>query len=720
MTGRSSGIIGDGPNKARLRLLVVGTLFFGVLAVFWPATEFGFIAMDDFPYVANNPFVLNGITFKGAAWALGFHEANWHPVTWISHMLDAQVFGARPGGCHFINICFHAANTALVFLLFLRMTGSVGRSAILAALFGLHPLRVESVAWVAERKDVLSVFFGLLALFVYADYGRRQGSGLLTASTIPDGSANQGPRSSDGTEVRPFYCCGTYYLVLALGALALLSKPMLVTLPFLMLLLDFWPLKRIQFGRPLPRGLAPLVVEKLPLFLLVALTSWMTFLAQRAGGAVHELAELPLSARVANAMVSYVRYLGKMFWPSDLVFLYPMEPWPVGTLVVAACVVVLLTVLALLSARNAPFFLVGWFWFLGTLVPVIGLVQVGMQSLADRYTYLPSLGVTMVVVWGSAELLGRWRTSWGRNKRATMPEAGNTGTTEKTTRGFTPGAAIVVLPVLAALCFQTRYQLSFWRDTETLYGRTLAVTKVNPAMVHQLVLYHLVDGETAWADNQIDEAERHYREALRLNTNSSPANDHMGTVLQARGDIEGAMQLYYRALALSPTNAHAHNNLAVALASKGDINGAIEHLEASLRLAPDNPGGWNNLGALLVRREQIPQAIEAYRRAIRLNPGVPAFHVNLGNALAREKQFEEAVVSLRTALNLKPGDPPALLEMGTALLALNRPREAVAYLESAVQVNPGSSLARQRLAEASSALSASQDAATNTTPERKP
>ncbi len=744
MTGRPSTIIGNRPSEAKLRLLVISVLIFSVLAVFWPATRFGFIAMDDFPYVANNPVVLNGITFKGFVWAFGFHEANWHPVTWISHMLDAQIFGARAGGCHFINICLHAANAGLVFLLFVRMTGSVGRSALLAALFGLHPLRVESVAWVAERKDVLSLFFGLLTLIAYADYARparrsrrdrptwlltlityadyarRRGSGSPTAPATPADSANRGLITSNGTEGRPFYRSGTYYLVVALSILALLSKPMLVTLPFLMLLLDFWPLNRIQFGRSLPRNLAPLVVEKLPLFLLVAFTSWMTFLAQRAGGAVHELTELTLSARVANAIVSYVRYLGKMFWPSDLVFLYPMEPWPVGMLVFAAFVIVVMTVLALLLVRGAPFFLVGWFWFLGALVPVIGLVQVGSQSMADRYTYLPSLGVTLVVVWGSAEMLARWRASRGRRQPATVPEAGSAEVVERAGGGFSPGAAIVVLPILAALCIQTRYQLAFWRDTETLYTRTLAVTKVNPAMIQQFGLYHLVNGEMAWAQNQIDVAERHYREALRLNSNSSPANDHMGTVLQARGDIEGAMQLYHRALALSSTNAHAHNNLAVAMAGKGDIGGAIEHLETSLRLAPDNPGGWNNLGALLVRREQLPQAIEAYRRAIRLNPEVSAFHLNLGNALAREKQFAEALVSLKTALNLKPGDPPALLAMGTTLLALNQPREALAYLESAVQANPGSSLARQRLAEASSALGATQPAATNTTPERKP
>ena len=415
--------------QARTRWLIAAGLLLGTLALYARVAGHPFIFFDDNRYVTENPTVQAGLTWQGITWAFTtLHVSNWHPLTWLSHMLDVELFGVNPGAHHVVNVLFHAANAVLVFLLFLRMTGATWRSAFVAALFAVHPTHVESVAWVAERKDVLSTLFGLLAMLVYVGWTRRGGA-------------------------------GRYLGVVALFAASLLSKPMWVTLPFLLLLLDAWPLQRWA-GSPVPvdpeppasprLGLGRLVLEKLPLLALSIASSAVTVVAQSQGGAMVNL-DLGMGARIGNAAVAYVRYVAKTFWPTDLAIYYPHPAGglPTGQAIGAAAVVVLATAVAFLAVKRAPWFALGWFWFLGTLVPVIGLVQVGAQAMADRYTYVPTIGLYVVVAWGLAGIARRWNLGKGAAAAA--------------------GAAILALSAV------TWNQVGYWSDHILLFEHALAV-----------------------------------------------------------------------------------------------------------------------------------------------------------------------------------------------------------------------------------------------------
>jgi len=411
---------------SRPRLITL-LLAFATLVVFLPVGSHEFVSFDDTDYVTENPFVKNGLTFTDIVWAFNtFHAGNWHPLTWISHMLDCQLFGANAGAHHFVNVLFHAANTALLFTLLLRLTGKIWPCAFIAALFAWHPLHVESVAWIAERKDVLSTFFALLALLNYAKY-------------VAESKA-QGPKS------KLFFT----YSLLAF-ALGLMAKPMLVTLPFVMLLLDFWPLQRFSHST-FPRAL---VREKAPFFLLAAISCVVTFFAQKAGGAVASLAKVSLLYRLESAPVAVMDYLGKFFWPAGLCVFYPLRQNISPFAPIAATGALILISLAAWRARNTkPYLLFGWLWFLGTLVPVIGLVQVGGAAIADRYTYIPSIGFFIAVVFWLADFAARLQTP----------------------KIIAAGFAAVIL---TACVLVTEHQLTFWRDSETLFRRAIAVTRSN-------------------------------------------------------------------------------------------------------------------------------------------------------------------------------------------------------------------------------------------------
>ena len=602
-------------------------LALGTLALYWPATHCGFVNYDDDRYVTANVPVQNGLTAASIQWAFMNSVAdNWHPVTVLSHMMVCQFCGVNPWGHHLVNVLLHAANAVLVFVLLRQLTGlgsdATGRPAgtrwrswLVAALFAVHPLHVESVAWVAERKDVLSGFFGLLTLIFYTRYA-------------------QGARQ-DGTWFS-FFASPAYWLAWFLFALGLMSKPMLVTWPFVLLLLDYWPLQRVAIDDLRLTIWKRLLLEKIPFFLLAAAVSVVTFLVQQHSPAWETVQGLPLDARAGNALIAYCRYLGKMFWPTHLAVLY-LHPgyWPTTAVWLAGGFLALVSGLLLTQWRRHPYLPMGWLWFVGTLVPVIGLVQVGLQSIADRYTYLPSLGVLILVVWGVAELTLRWR-----QRTMLLAVAGS-------------------VTILVCLTLTWR-QLQFWQDSETLFRHAVAVTENNYVAHYNL-------GVALDDQGQSDEAIRQYREVLRLKPDYARAYVNLGLALGNQGQTSEAVSSYQEAIRLEPNNALAHNNLGIALFNQGQTDAAISQYQEVLRLSPANAGAHNNLGAALYRQGRPSAALDQFREALRWQPDYFEAHLNLGKVLAKNGQTEEAVREFRAAVRLKPDNAEARDRLAQAL-----------------------------------------------------
>jgi Flp pilus assembly protein TadD len=581
-------------------LAVCGLLLLAVDLVFGQTARFEFV-YDDGIYLCENPRVAHGLTIKGVTWALtSTHANNWHPLTWFSHMLDCQLYGLRwPGGHHLTNVLLHAANSILLFLVLRRMTGDLWPSGFAAALFAIHPLHVESVAWVAERKDMLSGLFFLLTLAAYVGYVRRPFSLLR------------------------------YLLVAALFALGLMAKPMLVTLPCVLLLLDYWPLGR--YSPPFMR----LVAEKLPLLALAGLSCAVTPLAQ--GQAVQSWEFMPLSARLANALVSYAVYLGQLFCPLGLAAFYPHPGTaiPLWQIVGALLLLAGIFAVALAIRRRCPYLLVGWLWYVGMLVPVIGIVQVGQQARADRYTYLTQIGLYVALVWGAAHVSRRW------SHRRWVCTAGST----------------VVLLLLAVGASR---QTSFWRDSETLWTRALACTSRNAAAHNNL-------GMTLVSGGQIDEGIAHYQKSLEIDPDDIEAHNNLGVALMERGQVDEAIGHYRRALQLKPDFTDAHNNLGNALASRGRKEEAITEYRKALESTPDDTHVRNNLGVALAGRGQVDAAIAEYRQAVEIKPDYADAHHNLGLALARRGEVAAAIAEHQKALEIDPGDCVACYNLARIL-----------------------------------------------------
>jgi protein O-mannosyl-transferase len=677
-------------------LLVVATL-----AVYWPVAGFQFINFDDHDYVVENRHVLAGLTWRGLGWALTTgHTANWHPLTWLSHMLDCQLFGTWAGGPHLVNLALHLANAVLLFLGLRRLTGAFWRAAFVAALFALHPLHVESVAWIAERKDVLSTFFGFISLLFYS-------------------------RFAEATFVNRKSQIVNYWLSVGFFALGLMAKPMLVTWPFVLLLLDFWPLKRVRrsgfnvqsaptlnAGRG-TRNWPGLVLEKIPYLVLSAGSCVVTFLVQRAGGAVETLGRLSFPGRAGNALVSYARYLGKTFWPVDLANPYPHPgAWPVLAVLLAAGLVVALSAGAFLLRRTRPYLVVGWFWFLGMLVPVIGLVQVGMQSMADRYTYVPLVGVFIILVWAAAELAAR------------VP-AGQ--------------KAICVAGILALLAcgFRTADQVRYWHDSGSLSRHALAVTQDNETAYSNLGNYCLETGK-------LDEAAADFRRALgcarghhlkpvrvgqdlfqidadRAGTAAQLLNN-LGISLAQQGQVAAAMQYYRAALELDPDYALAKYNVAHELADQqqyaeaisdfeavaaarpedvatrnvlastlvraGRVDDAIRTYQEALAIAPDDATTHNGLGLVLENAGRLDEALAQYEAALRADPKLLEVHNNLGSVLLKQGRLDEAIGHFRALLKQQPEYQRAQDNLGVALASKGELPEALAHLREAVRLQP--------------------------------
>ena len=617
--------------------------------IYLPVGFHDFIDFDDPSYVTDNAIVQNGLSWPGLQWAfIGWHASNWHPLTWLSHQLDCQLFGLNPGAHHLVNVLFHAANTLLLFQLWWRLTHTLWPSALVAALFAWHPLHVESVAWVAERKDVLSTFFGLLAIRAFVRY--------VAESNV------QSPQSKL-----------SYTVSLGWFALALLSKPMLVTLPFLLLLLDYWPLARWPLHERTHRW--RLVGEKAPFLVLSALSCVCTFLAQRPV-AVATLRSVSLGLRLENSLVAGAAYLGKTLWPVNLCIFYPLPPsYAIGTVILCGAILLAITTAAWYWRRNHRYLLTGWLWFLGMLVPVIGLVQVGDQAMADRYLYLPAVGLFVAAAFGLAEAQAHGHLP-GR------------------TLGL--GAGLILVACVAI----TERQLTYWRDAETLFTHALAVTGRNAPAEMMLGI--------AWEKQGRWEAARQaYEEALAMDESlmiqvaggeKRPLAAQLkliaGEDAEQKGQTETAMACYRAAVRLAPEAVEAHNNLGNLLDQSGRPNEALAEYQTAARLRPEAPRVHENLGTQLSELGQFEAALAEYQNAARLAPNEAHPYYLMGKAWLRNGDRPAALTALQNALRLNPQDIPTLVCLARVLATDESPQirngpQAVALAEQANQLTGG-------------------------------
>jgi tetratricopeptide (TPR) repeat protein len=644
-------------------------LFCSVLAAFWPAIQSGFLTLDDGGYVTQNGHVREGLSFQGLVWAFSTaSQSNWHPLTWLSHMLDCQLFGLRAWGHHLTNVLLHAANALLLFVILARMTGAAGRSFMVATLFALHPLRVESVAWVAERKDVLSMFFFLLTLGAYWKYVKQvQARFPRTEERVAAAEtrrAQERLNASQGNRVIAGW--PEYLLALLLFALGLMSKPILVTVPFVLLLLDYWPLRRLAGPNTFPAGLGRLLLEKIPFLALATVSSVVTFLVQEQGGAVQSFVRLTLSGRIENALVAYVRYLGKTLWPTRLAVFYPMpDSWPLVLVVLAALLLVGVTAFALILWKRIPYLPVGWGWFLGTSVPVIGLVQVGWQSMADRYSYLPSIGLLILLVWGISDLAQQWRP----------------------VRYFRNMGAPAVVVALFVLTFR---QAAYWHDNEALFAHAVAVTDGN------FLAYDWL-GTTLCAQHRVEEAIPKLERATGLKPNYATAHNDLGYALLLQGRVERAIPELRRALELNPRFAEAHKNLAAALQRHGSLDEALAQFDAYLAIRTNDVDARNAVSAYLLGQGRLDDAIVRLDEALRLKPDDSTAHCNLGIALAGKGKHEEAIRHFERAISLEPANVEAHYNLGIALAREGRTPQAIEHFRQVLHLQPDNAVARQWL-----------------------
>jgi Tfp pilus assembly protein PilF len=582
------------PDRVRV-LLAAAALVALVLVVFLPVRQHDFVDYDDLDFIVNDSHVNQGLTADSVRWA--FAPANAYtftggPLTWLSHMLDFELFGRAPGPQHVVNLLLHALNSVLLLLVLWRMTGAVTRSAVVAALFAIHPLHVESVAWISERKDVLSTLFWLLTTAAYVRYVQRPGA-------------------------------ARYLTVFVLLTLGLLAKPALVTLPFTLLLLDFWPLARAPLAWTERRRWFSLLLEKLPLLVPAAGVMMLTLVAQERLGAVSSAGALPWMLRVATAVVSYATYLGKMLWPANLAVFYPYPArtsvWP---LVLSIVVFSGLSIAAWLVRHSRPYITFGWLWYVVTLIPMIGLVQVGSHSMADRYTYVPLIGVFVALVWGVSDLL-----------RAQVRR---------------PAVAIALASATILTCaVVARAQVSTWQNSETMWSHALAVTTGNFRAYAGMA-------EVAASRGEIDVAISHYQQALALAPDAADWQVNAGLLLQQRGRFEDAASAFLRAVQLRPADAESHNNLGAMLVHLGRAPAAIEHYQRALALKPAYALARRNLGLALAGQGDVQGGLRECLEALRLSPAEGPWHYEAALMLLNLGRTDDAVAHLKQTVSLQP------------------------------------------------------------------
>lgn len=630
-------------DKYRCVLICV-LLSCGVLAVYWQVLRSDFVSIDDTIYVTENQYVKTGFSAENVKWAFTVGKiAYWHPLTWLSHMLDCQLYGLRPGLHHLTNLIIHIANSLLVFLVFRRMTGALWKSAFVAAVFAFHPVNVDSVAWVAERKNVLSTLFWLLTMWAYTGYVR-------------EGGAKR------------------YFSAIGLFALGLLAKPMLITLPFAMLLLDYWPLGRLSLK--LPSGQAAgkagesaassrqtstvfrLIWEKMPFFVLSAISVFLSFLSMRRLGITTSTDLIPLKLRLANAAISYVRYIDKILCPRNLAvfYPYPMEVmiWrSLGAVLLLACISLVL----IWVFRKKAYLSVGWLWFIGTLVPVIGLVQAGLwPAIGDRWAYVPMIGLLIIVAWAAGDLVAKWRLP------ISMP-------------------ILAACACLSALAFCTYRQVGYWRNNHTLFGHALDVTTDN-------YIAHLGLGNALIKDHRTADAMSHYQKALEIHPAYADAHYNLGVAFALQAAYEQAITEYRIALDLDKNHIKARLRLAEALTRTGKLDEAITHFEKLMQTRSDDVEVLNNYALALVQKKRTAQAIELYDKALRIDPDSVEVLNNLGSALAEQRQFDPAIAHLTRALSLDPDFAKTHYNLADILRRTGRLDDAVERYKQALQIDP--------------------------------
>ena len=652
------------PDRLRIFLICL-TLGLGTFIAFEQVRQNDFINFDDTAYVTKNENVQKGLTIDSFVWAFTTgHQANWHPLTWLSHMFDYELYGLNPAGHHLTNLLLHILSTLLLFAVLNSMTGAIWPSAFVAAMFALHPLHVESVAWIAERKDVLSGFFWMLTIAAYVRYVKHPS--LLRYLGV--------------------------FLSLCLG---LMAKPMLVSLPFVLLLLDYWPLGRFELQRQAASTGSSawrLFVEKIPLIVLVIISSVVTYLVQQRGGAMWDVEAFPMGIRLANVPVSYIGYLGKMIYPVRLAVLYPHpgHSLVMRQAVTSLLVLIFITAVVIYLSRRSAYLLVGWLWYLGTLVPVIGLVQVGSQAMADRYTYLPLTGIFIMAAWTVARLSAKWRY-------------------RKIVLGISAGLILIVLLVC------TRIQVDRWRNSETLFERTLALTENNSIINNNLGMFWFEKNDSLRAVNYFnqaieikpdfaegyynlaralqsqenyDEAIKYYQQAIHIKSDYAAAHNNLGTALQLQHRLDEAISQYRRALELKKDYVGAHYNLGMALQITGELDEAIEQYRQTLHLRPKHASALNNLGRTFQSKQMFDEAVKCYLEALHIDPDLAEANYNLGKILRLNGRLDEAVIYFNQSLRSRPDYPDAHFSLALVWNLLNKYDKAIIHFNEALRLKP--------------------------------
>jgi len=624
-------------------------LALAVLAVFGQTAHFDFVNYDDDRNVYQNPIVEKGLSVQAAGWAFTrAQDANWVPLTTLSHMMDCQLFGLHAGGHHLVNVLLHAATAILLFLALRQMTGSLWRSAFVAAVFAIHPLRAESVAWVSERKDVLSAFFFMLTIGAYTRFVRES----KVHPPSPGSGARRSPKSK-----------GFYVLALLFFALGLMSKSMVATLPFVLLLLDWWPLNRMRSAECGVRNFTKLVVEKIPFLALAAGSCAVTALTP--GLLIADVHKQPLFERIENALVSYVIYLRQMLFPEGLAIPYPNAPngepaWKAG---LAFVLLAAITAGVVAWRKKQPWLLTGWLWYLGMLFPVIGIIQILFNvAHADHYTYLPEIGTAIALTWSVAEWSARWKQ-----------------------RRWILGGLMAA--VIGALMACARAQTAYWKDSETLWTRTLDCTSGNSVAHNDLGLALAQKGD-------VDGAIAHYKMALEIHPDDDEVHYNLGVGLFQKGDVEGAIAQYKTALEIAPGNAEYHNNLGAALFAKGAVEDAIAQFEEALTIQPGHADARFNLGTALLKLGRLDEAIAQFRKTLEINPGHENAHYNLGVTLFLKGNLAEAIAQYQKVLETNPGQVNAQGNLAWLLstapdASLRNGAKAVALAENASRSTGG-------------------------------
>ena len=614
--------------QSQKKLLIIFVLILCTLVVYWQVKDFNFAGYDDELYITDNTHVQTGLTFESIKWAFtAFHAGNWHPLTWLSHMLDCELYGLNPTGHHWTNVELHIANTLLLFFILFKMTGALWRSALVAALFALHPLHVESVAWVAERKDVLSTFFGMLTILAYIRYVKKRN--LLRYSLV--------------------------FIFLSLG---LMSKPMLVTMPFVLLLLDFWPLERLKYYSPKQSSkLFSLILEKISLFIPVIISSVLTILAQKEVGALYSFEALPITTRIANALISYNNYIIKTIWPQNLAVFYPH---PFGTLslwyvFLAALAIAVISFFSIRSFKQHPYVAVGWFWYVGTLIPVIGFIQVGAQAMADRYTYIPLIGLFIIAAWGMPDLLKKWHYN---------------------------RIILVIFSIIIIFAFSTRsyFQIRHWENSTAVFKNAVKVTENNWLAYNNLGLALMREGK-------LNDAVLNYKKALQIRPDYLTALDNIGIALHQLGRFEEALFYYSKALKIDPKHAGVHNNIANVLTALGKFEEAIKHYKKALLIEPEFAEAHYNIANVLVTQGKLEKAEFQFKETIKKDSGHSNAHYNLGCILLNQKEYKKALAHFAQVIKIKPDYKQAYNHIGIILLQFGKINEAENFFSKAVQID---------------------------------